>query len=220
MTAAAVAAAAALPLHASQASIFAAMTAAAASARPSDFPVTTEADVYVTMVSSESHDNKQHSIYSVFLMSPVSLPTITDTGATQHTTNCQDLLHNFVLLPTPLQLMCADGGHIDCVGHGTLRRVTTINGMPSGVIMRNVVYVPAVSHTLVSPQQLLDAGFQVDFNQQDSFLFSYKGRPSLRSQQVGNLYHFDIAFTPATSQGATHVALSATHSPLTLELIH
>ena len=122
MTAAAMALATALLPHMLQPSIFAAMTAATASACPSDFAIVTESNTCAAVGTLDLATNKQHSIYSVFsLLVPVHLPTIADTGATQHTTNWRDLLHYFVPLPFPSQLMCAD-----CIGDGTLHGITTV----------------------------------------------------------------------------------------------
>lgn len=108
MTAAAIAATAALPPHTPQTSIFAAMTAATAATCPSDFAIIAESDVGAAVhVLELVSPNKQHHTYSIFsLMSPVQLPMIADTSATQHTTNRQDLLHDFVPLAIPSLGVC------------------------------------------------------------------------------------------------------------------
>jgi hypothetical protein len=148
MTAAAVAAASAMPAHALQSAIFAAMTAAAAAARLSDFAIISEPDAHgaaavVAPAVAPISINKSHANYSVFSLVPtISLPTIADTGATQHTTNRHDLLHNFIPLAVPSCLVCANSGHIKCVGHSTLRSTTIVNGQQSGIVMCNVAYVP------------------------------------------------------------------------------
>jgi hypothetical protein len=183
MTVAAIAAALALPVHTPQSTMLAAMTAAAAAARPSDFAVVSESDVCAATPSVKTTtNNKSHTNYSVFSLVPtVRLPTIADTGAMQHTTNRWDLLHDFVPLAVPSQLMCADGGHIECIGHGTLRGITVIDGQQSDIVMCDVAYVPNASHMLILPQQLLDAGCRIIFDQLHGFQFFLDDRLRLLS---------------------------------------
>ncbi|ELR24539.1 integrase core domain containing protein [Acanthamoeba castellanii str. Neff] len=219
MTAAAVAAASSFLLHTPQSSILAAMTAATAAAHPSDFAIVSESAAGAAL-SSEPTPNKPFQNYSVFsLVAPIHLPTIADTSATQHTTNQRDLLHNFIPLALPSRLVCADGGHIECLGHGTLRSTTIVDGQASNIMMCDVAYIPGASHTLISPQQLLDAGCRVAFDQQCGFLFYLDDKLHLFSYWSGNLYYFNITFTPADI-ATPHAALVAATSPLCLDLIH
>jgi len=51
----------------------------------------------------------------------------------------------------PSRLVCADGGYIECLGHSTLCSTTTINGVPSSIIMCDIM--PGALHTLILPQQ-------------------------------------------------------------------
>ncbi|ELR21517.1 uncharacterized protein ACA1_079700 [Acanthamoeba castellanii str. Neff] len=70
-----------------QLSVLATMTAAATAARLSDFAIVSESAAGAAL-SSEPTPNKPFQNYLVFsLVTPVHLPTITDTGAMQHTTN-------------------------------------------------------------------------------------------------------------------------------------
>jgi hypothetical protein len=115
--------------------------------------------------------------------------------------------------------VCADSGHIECLGHGTLRGTTIVDGQASNIMMRDIAYIPGASHTLISPQQLLDAGCQVTFNQQCGFLFYLDDKLRLFSYRSGNLYYFNITFTPADI-ATPHAALVAAASPLCLDLIH
>jgi transposase InsO family protein len=149
----------------------------------------------------------------------VDLPTIANTGATQHTTNQRDLLHDFIPLAVPSRLVCADGGYIKCLGHGTLRSTTTVNGVPSSIVMRDVAFMPSASHTLISPQQLLDSGCRIMFNQQNGFLFYLNEQLCLFSYRSGNLYYFAITFIPA-ADASTPAALVVSSTPLCLDLIH
>jgi hypothetical protein len=89
MTAAAITAAAALPPHALQSSVLAAMTAATAAVRPSDFAIVSESVAGTAVAFLElTPINKPFLNYLVFsLVALVDLPTIADTGAMQHTTN-------------------------------------------------------------------------------------------------------------------------------------
>jgi len=105
MTAAAVAAASALPPHTLQSTIFAAMTAATIHVWPSDFATSKSAGSCINP-SVELSSNKLHQPYLVFSLVPtVQLPMIANTRATQHTTNQQDLLHDFFPLTTPSRLV-------------------------------------------------------------------------------------------------------------------
>ncbi len=211
MTAAAVAAASTLLAHATQATIFAAMTAAAAAARPSDFAIVSESGAAGTEAAHPTVSttfNKPGSAYSTFLLvQAVHLPTIADTGATQHTINQHDLLHDFVPLPVPTRLVCANGVQIECVGHGTMHSTTTVDSRSSAIAICGVAYVLGASHTLISPQQLLDVGCHVEFDQQHGFQFFLDDRLRLFTYRSGNLYYLPIAFTPAPAP-ATGTALS------------
>jgi hypothetical protein len=226
MTAAAVAAASAMPAHALQSAIFAAMTAAAAAARLSDFAIISEPDAHgaaavVAPAVAPISINKSHANYSVFSLVPtISLPTIADTGATQHTTNRHDLLHNFIPLAVPSCLVCANSGHIKCVGHSTLRSTTIVNGQQSGIVMCNVAYVPNASHTLILLQQLLDARCHIVFNQLHRFQFFLDDQLRLLSYRSGNLFYFNITFFAAALSVSLTAALSAFSSPLCINLIH
>jgi len=65
------------------------MTATAAAAHPSDFNVVSKRHLQALVPTTvDVPINKQVPLYSVFSLIPtVHLPTIADTGATQHTTN-------------------------------------------------------------------------------------------------------------------------------------
>jgi hypothetical protein len=173
MTAAAIMATATLPPHTPQSSVLAAMTTTTATARPRNFAIVSESVTGTTTAFSEPTPiNKPFPNYSVFsLVALVDLPTIANTGAMQHTTNRRDLLHDFIPLAMPLRLVCANGGYIECLGHGTLCGTTTVNGVPSSIVMCNIAFVPGVLHTLILPQQLLYSGCCIMFDQQNSFLF-------------------------------------------------
>jgi hypothetical protein len=219
MTTTTITAASSLPLHTPQSSILTAMTAATTAARPSNFTIVSESAASAAL-SSEPTPNKPFQNYSVFsLVAPIHLPTITNTSATQHTTNRRDLLHNFIPLTLPSRLVCADSGHIKCLGHSTLRSTTIVNGQASNIMMHDIAYIPSASHTLILPQQLLDARCQVTFNQQCRFLFYLDNKLCLFSYQSGNLYYFNITFTPANI-ATPHATLMAATSPLCLNLIH
>ncbi len=136
MTTAAVAAASVLLQHMLPSSVLAAMTMAATAAHLSDFAIVSESTASVAAVSSVSAPNKPFQNYLVFsLVTPVDLPTITNTSAMQHTTNQRDLLHDFVPLAVLSRLVCANGGHIECLGQGTLHGTTIIDSWASDVVM-------------------------------------------------------------------------------------
>src|SRR5690606_4785746 len=99
----------------------------------------------------------------------------------------RDLLHDFVLLVMPMCLVCADGGHIKCIRHSTLCGITTVDGKPSDMEMQNVAYVPQALHTLISLQQLLDAGCCITFDQIHGFHFFLNNQLRLLSYCSGNL---------------------------------
>jgi hypothetical protein len=224
MTTAAVAAASTLLPNTPQSLIFTTMTTTTAATCPSDFTIISESEVSTTTVPQPMLNKQLHN-YSVFsLMAPIHLPTIANTGATQHTTNQRDLLHNFMLLTTPVRLVCTNSSFIECVRHSTLCGTTTVNGQPSSIVMRDVTYVPSTSHMLISLQQLLDAGCCVVFNQQHSFLFYLDEQLRLFSYCSGNLYHFVITFLPAPANpmpaDSPPMALLATSPWLCLNLIH
>jgi hypothetical protein len=224
MTAATVAAMLALPHHALLLSVLAAMTAAAAAACLSDFTIVSESTAGMAALSSALVPNKPFQNYLVFsLVSPVDLPTIADTSAMQHTMNQRDLLHNFTPLAVPSRLVCTDSGHIKCLGHSTLHGTTIINRQTSDIVMCNVAYMPGALHTLISPQQLLNAGCHVTFDQQHGFLFYLDDQLHLFSYCSGNLYYFTITFTPtetATPITAPSAVLVVTDSSLCLDLVH
>lgn len=122
-------------------------------------------------------------------------------------------------LPFP-HLVCADGGHIECVGHGTLHGITTISGRPSNVVMHDVVYMPSALHTLISLQQLLNARCCIVFNQKHGFQFFLDDQLCLFSYQP-NLYYFTITFIPAMANPAARAtALSVGHPLTCLDLVH
>jgi hypothetical protein len=219
MTATTVVAVSSLPLHTPQLSVLTTMTTTTAAARLSNFTIVSESAAGAAL-SSEPTPNKPFQNYSVFsLVMPIHLPTITNTGATQHTTNQRDLLHNFIPLTLPSRLVCTNSGHIKCLGHSTLCSTTIVNSQASNIMMHDITYVPSTSHTLISPQQLLDAGCQVTFDQQCGFLFYLDDKLHLFSYQSGNLYYFNITFTPADI-ATPHATLMAAASPLCLNLIH
>ncbi len=224
MTTAAVAAASVLLQHMLPSSVLAAMTMAATAAHLSDFAIVSESTASVAAVSSVSAPNKPFQNYLVFsLVTPINLPTIADTGAMQHTTNWRDLLHNFVPLTVLSRLVCTNGGHIECLGHSTLCGTTIVDGWASNVVMHDVMYVPGTLHTLISPQQLLDARCHVTFDQQHSFLFYLDDQLQLFSYHSGNLYYFMITFTPAEDVApvTTPCAILAVTNPsLCLDLVH
>lgn len=91
-------------------------------------------------------------------------------------------------------------------------------------MMRDVTYVPSVLHMLISPQQLLDAGCCVVFDQQHGFLFYLDEQLCLFSYCSGNLYHFVIMFLPAPADpvlaDGPPMVLLAVLPQLCLALIH
>jgi hypothetical protein len=217
MTAAAVAAASALNARTPDPSVLAAMAAAATAAHSSDFAVTNDRGSQAAwpIVPNEGA-NKPVPHYAFSLIPPIHLPTIANTGATQHTTNHCNLLHDYIPLAIPTQLVCANGAYIECMGHGTMQGNMDIDGWWSSVDIQNMAYIPRVSHTLISPQQLLDTGCHVVFDQQ-GFQFYFNRELHLFSYWSSNLFYFPITFIPVNK--AIGAALSAMSS-LNLDLVH
>jgi hypothetical protein len=89
MTTTAVTTTSSMPVHTSLSTMLTTMTTATTTAHPSNFTVVSKSNAHtVTPTMEATINNKSHVNYSVFSLVPtVHLPTITDMGATQHTTN-------------------------------------------------------------------------------------------------------------------------------------
>lgn len=222
MTTTAITTASSMPMHTSPSTMLTAMTTATTTAHPSNFTIISKSNAHtVTPTMEATINNTSHVNYSVFSLVPtMHLPTNTDTGAMQHTTNQQDLLHDFILLTMPSHLMCANSRHIKCISHSTLHRVTIINRQESAIMMQDITYMPSTSHTLISTQQLLDAGCTIIFDQLHSFQFFLDDQLRLLSYRSGNLFYFNITFSPTPTCASLLAALSTFSPQLCMDLIH
>ena len=103
---------------------------------------------------------------------------VLDSGATHHMTYCKDLLHDFVPSFRKNDVKVAADVFLDRVGYGTLRFETVIHGVKHSGEIRNVWYVPDLTETLISNNQLKDEGYMIvggGDGSKDDYIFDRDG---------------------------------------------
>jgi hypothetical protein len=84
-----------------------------------------------------------------------------------------------------------------------------------------MAYVPNAMHTLILPQQLLDTGCCIVFDQLHGFQFFLDDQLGLLSYCSGNLFYFNITFFAAAALSTSPAAILSVFSPvLCIDLIH
>jgi hypothetical protein len=83
-----------------------------------------------------------------------------------------------------------------------------------------VAYVLSTLHTLISPQQLLNVGCTIIFDQLHSFQFFLDDQLQLLSYRSGNLFYFNITFSPTPTCTSPLTTLSTFSPQLCMDLIH
>jgi hypothetical protein len=103
---------------------------------------------------------------------PFPLP-IVDSGCTSHLTGHAELLHHYVRHP-PRTVTVANNTTVTSCGVGIIHSHILINGRLEPIQTNNVQHVPNIPHTLISPLQLEDNGFTLQWHHGYSVEF-YQG---------------------------------------------
>ena len=116
---------------------------------------------------------------------------ILDTGASSHMMPHRNLLANYSEFSKPRKIHAADKGTFEALGIGTLVMPTKIRGKETKIMLRDTLYAPDITFTLMSIGKCDDAGFQTMFAQQKCIVKDAKGNTLLEAPKFHGLYHLD-----------------------------
>lgn len=89
-----------------------------------------------------------------------------DSGASTHMVSRLDTFVEYTPFPTKVPIKVANGGYIFALGHGTVDlRVKRVKGKTDSFRLKDVWYVPDVSHNLLSVGALTLGGYEVLFRE-------------------------------------------------------
>ena len=88
---------------------------------------------------------------------------ILDTGASSHMTSHKELLKNFSSVPSPRKIRAVDKETFDALGVGQMVVTTKFNGKPVKITLKDTLYAPQITFTLISIGRCDDAGYHAEF---------------------------------------------------------
>ena len=84
---------------------------------------------------------------------------ILDTGASSHMMPHRDILNNYRAFPEPHKIHAADKGIFEALGSGKLVLHTMAQGKKAEITLKDMLYAPSITFTLISIDCCDNAGY-------------------------------------------------------------
>ena len=146
-----------------------------------------------------------------------------DSGATQHMSPRRDWFTNFETLPTPKIIYMGDDGQHQAVGIGSL--TIQINGSGQVILIKDVLYVPALAKNLLSVSQITaKSNSSVQFTSSLCTITTTTNigqKFVIKCTKVGNLYPLGVGLQNSPQRAETSLsAFSLTKDTATIKWHH
>jgi transposase InsO family protein len=124
-----------------------------------------------------------------------------DTGATSNMTSNRNWLHNFQPFDQPRPILLGTNQSIDAHGQGSVLATTKTERGHIKIILKEVLYVPELKKNLISPNKLIQKGFQVTLTKHNSFVkLPHALSPLFIIHHSGNLPIVKLDVTPSVEE--------------------
>ena len=116
---------------------------------------------------------------------------IIDTGASSHMIPHQNLLQNYQSFPKPSTIRGANKGTFNALGIGHLKLTTWVGEKSIDIKLKDTLYAPKITFTLISISQCNNAGYHTKFAHQKCVIKSATGKTLLQAPKLYGLYCLD-----------------------------
>jgi hypothetical protein len=142
--------------------------------------------------SDEDNDVAFMNHKAIFLSKDSSGVThILDTGASAHMTPHKNLLKDYKVFEILRCISAANKGVFNALGAGTLVLLTHTKGNNNKIILKNTLYAPDITFTLISIGKCDDAGYKTTFTGQQCTIMNKSGTILLKAPKYHGLYRVD-----------------------------
>ena len=124
-------------------------------------------------------------------MSVCNKSWIIDSGATQHMCNNKVLFSSFADLEFPIKVEVGDGRILLAIGKGDITLKVNFSDEVESRILKNFLFVPDLSHSLISVAQATEGGKEVCFLENSCKIISKNNKLLAIGKRIGKLYVLD-----------------------------
>jgi len=117
----------------------------------------------------------------------------------------KELLNFFLSFPSPKKIRAANKETFDALGVSQMVVTTKVKGKPVEITLKDTLYVPQITFTLISIGRCDNAGYHAEFVHNKCIIKTSKGRILLQAPKLHGLYRID--HEPA--YGHAYISLSA-----------
>ena len=148
------------------------------------------------MVASEKRDRVvDEAFVTVHTFAATSIGSwVVDSGAMCHTCNDENMFVNLQQLDSPQRVTLGDGNFLEGPAEGTVILDTVLpNGRAKKCRIKNVLYVPKLSYSLLSVSKASEAGKITKFNRTGCEILNKEKKIVATATRVGNLYYLEYS---------------------------
>jgi hypothetical protein len=145
-----------------------------------------------TSSSDEDKDVAFTNSETVFLSKNNSGVThVLNTGASAHMTPHKNLLRSYKTFDTPKCISAANKGVFNALGAGTMILPIKCNGKSQNITLKDMLYAPDITFTLISIGKCDDTGYKTMFVDQKCTITSKASVVLLQAPKYHGLYRID-----------------------------
>ncbi|KAK3747962.1 hypothetical protein QZH41_007086 [Actinostola sp. cb2023] len=169
--------------------------------KPESKPVKHKANVVAADSDSESLGLVTQALAASVCANDV---WIIDSGATCHMTNDRSSLRDILELTEPVHVQLGDGKVLNATARGTVTLYTVLRGgNEKRCNLKDVLFVPKLSYSLLSVPKATGAGLKVSFDKSECKIVRADGATIAVGKKVGSLFHLKYRREVELSNAAT-----------------
>ncbi|KAK3745089.1 hypothetical protein QZH41_004382 [Actinostola sp. cb2023] len=169
--------------------------------KPESKPVKHKANVVAADSNSESLGLVTQALAASVCANDV---WIIDSGATCHMTNDRSSLRDILELTEPVHVQLGDGKVLNATARGTVTLYTVLRGgNEKRCNLKDVLFVPKLSYSLLSVPKATGAGLKVSFDKSECKIVRADGATIAVGKKVGSLFHLKYRREVELSNAAT-----------------
>ena len=122
-----------------------------------------------------------------------NVPTLIDSGASDHCFTNKEFFVTLALLPQPtIGLAAGKESIFKVLGKGKAKILVTINGSTKALTFENALYTPELWSNLISVSKLGEKGAKVYFDKQGAQIKAADGMIVMKAKRLGQLYEVEV----------------------------
>ena len=126
-----------------------------------------------------------------FIKDSTGATVIIDRSVSCHMTPHKNLLKNYQSFSKPRSIRGANKGMFDALGTGHLKLSTQVGEKTIDIKLKDTLYAPKITFTLILIGQCNDARYHTEFSHQKCVIKSATGKTLLKAPKLHRLYHLD-----------------------------